>query len=579
MASSSSDGTVEPQLAPIGDEVAALLVNLGIRRAFGVIGGAIAPLVTALHRGGIEIIHTRHEAGAVFCAMEAQMATGQTCAAFATTGPGIMNALTGVFAARWDGAKLVLLSGTTSPPFRGRGAVQETSAYTMPLGGLLTSGTLFHFGTAIEEARELIEAGRRLSVGLTSPGGFVAHLSFPLSVQGRLTFKLPRPRAPATVSPPACPADVVSEVANRLNGDRFALWVGFGAASSSHLVRAVAEKTAAAVMCSPRGKGIFPEDHPLFVGVTGAGSQPGPKAYMSALRPAHLLVLGTKLSEATSFFDESLTPSRAFIHVDLDPSVPGAAFPETEAFGVEAEIGTFLQALLPLLHERPDGGVEDPRRCGFGVERPSSPRARPGGPVRPQVLMAAVQKIVVEGSDALVMTESGNAFAWGNQLLRFNEPGRYRTSAAWGAMGHMVTGAVGAAHASGKKVVALVGDGAMLMLNELNTAVGLSANAVWVVLNDARYGIVQQAMRAQGLVAIDTDMPRVDFALFAKSVGASGVRVTKESELTAALMEAMAAVGPFVVDVEIDREEISPVLSQRVQSLTEQSAKRRKDPR
>src|SRR4029453_3987006 len=98
-------------------------------------------------------------------------------------------------------------------------------------------------------------------------------------------------------------------------------------------------------------------------------------------------------------------------------------------------------------------------------------RARRRGPGRPAVLMDVVQRVIVDGSNAMVLTESGNAFGFGNHHLRFMEPGRYRSSAAWGSMGHMVCGVVGAAVATGTKAIAIVGDGAMLMNNEINTAV------------------------------------------------------------------------------------------------------------
>ena len=181
--------------------------------------------------------------------------------------------------------------------------------------------------------------------------------------------------------------------------------------------------------------------------------------------------------------------------------------------------------------------------------------------------MAAVQRVVIDQSDAVVMSEAGNSFAWANHYLRFREPGRYRTSCAWGSMGQMTAGVVGAAVASNRKAVAIVGDGAMLMNNEINTAVRLQAPAVWIVLNDARYGIVEQGMRAAHLAPVETELAPTDFVLFARSMGAHGIHVRSELDLEYALDLAMKAEGPFVVDVSIDRSEISPLVSQRVQSL------------
>jgi acetolactate synthase-1/2/3 large subunit len=99
--------------------------------------------------------------------------------------------------------------------------------------------------------------------------------------------------------------------------------------------------------------------------------------------------------------------------------------------------------------------------------------------------------------------------------------------------------------------VAVVGDGALLMTNEINSAVKFGALAVWVVLNDGRYGMCAQGMDALGLSA-DADIPQVDFAAFARAQGARATRVDHETQLDGALEQAMAARGPFVIDVRID---------------------------
>ena len=124
-------------------------------------------------------------------------------------------------------------------------------------------------------------------------------------------------------------------------------------------------------------------------------------------------------------------------------------------------------------------------------------------------------------------------------------------------MGHAACGVVGAALASGRRAVAIVGDGSMLMHNEINTAVKYGAQASWIVLNDARYGMCAQGMQTLGLEA-DADFPAVDFVAFARAQGGDGVRVTRESELDEACRRALGAGRPFVVDVVIDRDAVAP---------------------
>jgi len=176
---------------------------------------------------------------------------------------------------------------------------------------------------------------------------------------------------------------------------------------------------------------------------------------------------------------------------------------------------------------------------------------RETGRVRPQALMAAIQRIVIDRYDGLVVAECGNAFTWATHLLRFRAPGRYRVSTGVGAMGHCAAGVVGAAVATGRKTVAIVGDGAMLMTNEINTAVALGAPAVWIVLNDARYNMCEQGMAALGLSA-DASIPPVNFALLARALGADGTMIAGEQALDAVIAAALISPGPFVIDVRID---------------------------
>jgi len=557
-----------PEPRPGSTVVATLverLAELGVEHAFGVSGGSIALLFDALQESSIELHHFRHETGAAFAATEAHFASGRPAVVFATTGPGILNALTGMTAARWDGAKVVLVSGATSSPQRGRWATQETSPYTMPQDVLYTKGPIFDFAVRIEHSAELPGVLRRLALGLARPGGFVAHVCLPMGIQAH---RIDRGEGGSTVTlsaPAVCPEEV-EECARLLRRGRFAVWAGFGATGAAPLVRELAERSGAKVFCSPRAKGVIPESHPQYLGVTGLGGHDAVTDYMLQERPERVLVLGSRLGEATSFWDRDLVPSRGFVHVDLDPDVPGAAYPDAETYAVQAEVGHFLEALLEHFPERPALPGQGQRRPW---NEPIPMRLAGREPVRPRVLMDAVQRRVVQRSDAVVLAECGNSFAWCNHYLRFNEPGRYRVSTLYGSMGHAATGVVGAALARGAKAVAILGDGSMLMSSELSSAARYRARAVWVVLNDAGYGMCRDGHRALGLTGREVDFPRADFAALARAQGADGVTVDREDRLDDALDRAMAADGPFVVDVRIDSSEPSPLL-RRFESLIRQ---------
>jgi acetolactate synthase I/II/III large subunit len=345
----------------------------------------------------------------------------------------------------------------------------------------------------------------------------------------------------------------VLECVEKLRGRRFVVWTGFGARHAAGAIRSFVQMSGAAVITSPRGKGIFPEDHPQFVGVTGLGGHARVEAFMAQEKPERVLVLGSRLGEPTSFWSRALAPRRELIQVDLDPDVFGASYQSVPTYAVEADVECFVAQLMERW----------PREAPAPLW-PPAPKVEPvdvdpgRSPVRPQALMAAVQDIVVDGSDALVLAESGNSFLWTTHRLELRDPNRYRISTYVGAMGHAACGVVGAALGSGRKAVAIVGDGAMLMQNELSTAVRYGVPAVWIVLNDSLYSMCDQGMRSFGWSAFETDLPVTDFALLARALGAEGVRVESEGALAGALSAALAAPGPFVVDVRIDRGQSAP---------------------
>ncbi|MBE9205167.1 scytonemin biosynthesis protein ScyA [Nostoc sp. LEGE 06077] len=536
----------------VAEAIAQMLVNLGICSAFGIAGGAMASLWNALSNSQMQVLNFRHEAGAAFAATEAYFASDRPTVIFTTAGPGITNALTGLFAARGEGAKVILLSACTSAPQRGRWAIQETSSYTLPSGGIFTSGALFNYAITVESAAQLPQIFRKLALGLAQPGGFVAHVSIPTAVQTSLVEGISWPQLDVDAYRITAQTEKVAKSAELLFSEPFAIWVGFGARDAADEIYALAERTGAAVMCSPRGKGIFPEDHPQFVGVTGLGGDASVITYMEKHRPARTLVLGTRLGEPTSFWSPTMVPAKGFVHVDIDPEVPGVAYPHAHTFSIQSDIQAYLQELLEHLPEVPFPTDLLPN------PQPEVIEAAPASPVRPEVLMTAIQKIVVEGSDAVVLAECGNSFTWSTHCLRFTEPHRYRVSTGVGAMGHAATGVVGAAQARKSKAVAIVGDGAMLMNNEISTAVKYKIPAVWIVLNDARYNMCHQGMKILGLKGADAEIPATDFAMIANGMGAEGVQVTRESDLEAALQQAIASEVPFVVDVVIDADRPAP---------------------
>lgn len=545
------------------DALVSALRDAGVARSFGILGGAVLPLFESLREGGLRPCQFRHEGGAVFAAIEHELAGGGAIAVFTTTGPGITNALTGIEAARAEGARLVLISGSTGQARRRRFAFQATGPDELANRGLFGDGGWFDLAQCVESPEQLPAVLRKLRAGLSRPGGFLAHLSVPLSVQ-QSEYTREVDTAPLYFSTPTAGESTLRYCARALQRGPSRLWLGHGARQHAGVIRELVDRLdAPGVMSTPRGQGVFPSSDPRFLGVTGFGGDEELFERLEEREDQVTLVLGSRLGEFTSFWDERLV-SGEMLHVDLDADVFGAAYPEVETLGVEADIGSFVALLCD--HLEPSS------------VRPLRPRPRPSnlptlgdGPVRPSILMAAIQRVVVEGTDVPVLSEAGNSFAWTNNRLRFDDPLRYRTSTGFGSMGHMAAGVIGTALARRGPAVAVVGDGAMLMNNEITTAVQLGAAAIWIILNDARLGLVDDGMQGLGYRGGALSFPAVDFVSVAEAMGARGARVDGELELEDVLMRALHCGQPFVVDVLMDCSESAP-FGARNRSIADQTA-------
>jgi acetolactate synthase I/II/III large subunit len=543
----------------LSDALVDILVELGVEHAFGVLGGAIAPFCRALEQSPIQLMHFRHEAGAAFAAIEASLASGKLVVVVATTGPGLTNLYTGMVAARWEGARVLFVTGHTQSERRGRRAFQETSSYAPGARDLFETGSVFHHAAVIEHPAELSVAVSKLRRGLSQPGGYVSHLGMTLSQQ-----TAPAPARLCTPSlelaPPSADPEAIARCVQLLTAEPFVIWAGFGARHAAAEVRALAELTGSPVMCSPRGKGVFPENHPLYLGVTGLGGHAAVLEHTRRMSHGRVLVLGSQLSEMTSFWSDELVPPGGIVHVDTDLNAFAAAYPEATTYAFRAELQSFLTKLIAAWPEAPRPDVSAPALSErpFPADPLPAPSEAEQVGVRPSFLMGAVQKEIVERTKAIVMTEAGNSYAFGSHCLRFDDPLRYRSSTGFGAMGHATAGVLGAALASRGKAFAIVGDGALLMQNEINTAATYGIDAVWIVLNDGGYRMIAQGMRSVGWQPFETEFVPSDFVAIARAMGADGVRVEREADLTPALQRARDARGPFVVDVVIDPSEQAP---------------------
>lgn len=549
----------------------------GVHTVFGIPGGPVTPLFDAIyHDPAIRMIGTRHEAGAAFMALGYARLSGRLGACFLTTGPGTTNAITGIAAAKADSLPVLALSAQVATVAFGKGSLQDSTYDRGDVVEMLRPVTKLsamlsnprNAGMLLRQGIRAAMTGRRGPVHLNIPTDFMRR-EVPASLQW-----------PSRYRPASRPFDreAVKEAAEHLLAARRpAILAGNGVnlAGAQPELFELAELLAIPVATTPKGKGAFPEDHPLALRVFGLASSPWSEGYLLSGVDV-LLVLGSSMHEmSTQGWEERLQPTSALLQQDADPSVIGRNYPVS--VGLVGDAKTTLRELLFHLRRLLERG-EHPRPerdLDLAAFKARTPRVLEAAkmesaelPLKPQRLMRELDRALPR--DAAVFIDSGNNTLWALHYL--DATGRRAFIHNWGefgAMGFGVAAAIGGKIAAPQRpVVAIVGDGSFAMTGmEVSTAATYGIPVVWVVLNDARFNAVHHGQQLQyGGRTIATEFHRMDLAAVARGLGAQGHRITAPEEVGPALAEALASGKPTVLDVWIDGDEVPPIHS-RVRAL------------
>jgi len=345
---------------------------------------------------------------------------------------------------------------------------------------------------------------------------------------------------------------VIEQAARIINGaSKVLLYVGNGARGAGPVLVETAEKLGSPVATTIQGKGVFPEQHPLWLW-NGLGATVPPPLRTAADRCDAMLAVGCRFSEVGTG-SYGFTPPAAVVHVDINPEVFGRNVPTTLA--VEADAAAFLHALLPLVDDRGQWGeAAEQIANGHRLVHDAWNRDTSVARVTPAALFAALQRAA---PDAIYTTDSGNGTFLAMEHLRLDRPGRFLAPVDFSCMGYSVPAAIGAALANpGRDVVALAGDGAFLMTGlELATAVSYGAGVVACLLRDGELAQIAQFQRTAMASAVNSTVAEYDAKAFAQTTGAAFVTCSRDAHLDQALADAFATARsgrPVIVDVAID---------------------------
>jgi acetolactate synthase I/II/III large subunit len=524
-----------------GAAIVDVAVRNGITRFYTVPGESFLEVLDAVERHPLaRLLSTRHESGAAFMAEADAKLSGVPAIAMGTRAVGAANLAIGVHTAFHDSTPMVVLVGDVETDIRGRDAFQEIDlcSFFRPIAKWVEV-----LGRA-DRAQEVMQrAIRKAMSGRPGP----AVLILPSDILG-----CPAGDGHGAALPPSprcelAPADR-EEIRSRLERSQAPVVIAGGGCRDQEALVAFAESWGAGVCTAFRRQDVLPNTHPLYLGHLGLGA---PEYLLSALRRSDLvIVVGSRLSEVTT--QRYTVPLSNVVHIDIDPGVLA-----TDSIADMVALGDADLALRAL---RRDG---EPRVARCAVEHAEYMAWSDAGNLDEPELRSARDVVACMAAelprDVVIANDAGNFAAFLHRFWRYETP-RSQVAPTSGAMGYAVPAAIGAKLAQpGRPVVAVVGDGGMLMTGqELETAVRYGIDITVIVVDNGLYGTIamHQARRFGRLSGVD--IGSVDFAAYARSLGAGGLTARSKAELRDVLQTSLRASGPTVIHVPVNAEEIAP---------------------
>lgn len=543
------------------------LLNEGVDVVFGLPGGAILPLYGVLSEyPKLRHILVRHEQGAAHAADGFARSTGKVGVAFATSGPGATNLVTGLATAMMDSTPMVAITGQVGRAAIGTDAFQEAdiTGATLPVTKhnylVMRADDL---GRTVHEAFHIARTGRPGPVLIDIPKDVFMEMGdydpeAPLDLPG---YRVPGKGDEASVE---LAAKLINEA------ERPVILAGHGVVLSRSWdeLRELAEKAEIPVTTTLLGISSFPDDHALAVGFPGMHGM----AYASlALDEADLIInFGSRFDDRIVGDAKRFATKSKKIHVDIDPAEINKMI-EVEA-PIVGNIKDVFGQLIPKVNENTHPEW---------VQRIEHLKAEHPSLRIPEVDRLMGQHVVKALSDvtkgeAIITTGVGQHQMWAAQHYQFKNANSWLTSGGAGTMGFEVPSAIGAQVGNPDALVwSICGDGGFQMtMMELATVAENKLPIKYAILNNNHLGMITQwqAFFYNEDYQAETYTGNPDFVKLAEAYGIKGIRVTSQDELEGAIAEANAHDGPVVLDFVIEKvDDLYPMIpaGQSVQELIE----------
>ncbi len=536
----------KPHETTISDVMVETMTNWGVNTIFGMVGHSNLGLAEAFSRkeseGKLRYFGIRHEGAASFAASAYAKLTGKPAACFAIAGPGSTNMFTGMWDAKVDRAPLLALTGQVATQVVGTGNFQEIDLVN-------AFNSVADFNHRIQKDSEHAELmGLAIKHALLKRD--VSHLTFPDEVQnipaGEKKSHTMDNRVPdLRITPPEKSIKDAIELIKK--SKRPVLIVGHGARFHMKDILHLAETLNAPVLTTFKGKGQISDHHPLATGVLGRSGTPVSSWFMN--ESDLLIVLGASFSNHTG-----ITPKKPTIQVDFDP-LSLSKFHKIDV-PVLGEISTTTRILVKQLK----GKVQTINQRNEVAHRWAIWREEKNKRLNEIsdkglssiAVFTALGKIAPD--NAVITVDVGNnAYSLGRYFESKHQS--FLMSGYLGSIGFALPASMGAWAATGdtRPVIAVAGDGGIAQyLAEITTLVKYNMPIKVIVLNNNELGKISKEQRAGGFGVWKTSLQNPDFAAFAKSCGALGLKVNRINELESEMQKLFMHNGPALLEIKTD---------------------------
>ena len=526
----------------------------GVREVFGLPGGANLPMYDEFNRCNIRHILVRHEQSAAHMADGYGRVSRRPGVCFATSGPGATNLLTGIATAQADSAPVVAVTGQVPVHFIGKDAFQESDIMGMAnpvVKYAFQPRTPEEVPISVQKAFYIASTGR--------PGPVLVDI--PKDVQSAHAQMRPVDGVSMRGYHPWTDPDIQNverAIETLIRADKPIILAGGGTIISSAFaeLQAVAEMLSIPVVTTFKGKGAFPENHPLSMGPIGMHGHA--EANKIITEADCVLAVGTRFSDRSVGTFEDFESRRTIIHIDVDPAEIGKN--QTTRVAVVGDVKASLRVMLRLLEARKVGRDEGGEWVRHAREMreywQENLKIHPGELGAAKILRKLRQLLPPE---SVVTTEVGQHQMWASLFFDVISPGTFFSSTGLGTMGWGFPAAIGAKVARPDvPVVDIAGDGSFNMTeNSLATSVLEDIPVIVFLVNNYSLGMVAQWQRTfykRRMVGVDQGRCP-DYVKLAESYGAQGIRAQSMDELDAAIRAALKSDVATVIDIPIDPEE------------------------